>query len=280
MPTFRIIAGPNGAGKTTLAGRYLADELKNIEFVNVDLISIGLSPFDPDRGLVDAGQVAMMRISRMLQDGKEFTWETSFSGSSGVLWLRQAKSHKYQIDGNFIWVRDPLVALERVQLRSRQGGATMHPDIVGRRHAKSLAGFFNMYRPLLDTWRFFVSVDGLPVMLAHYRAARLHVRDAKMWGAIQSDAAVAIPDVNPAPWDETVLDAGDYQVERAINRAMLDAIDCAKSYHTDIAIEDAGGMKRLSPGQTRDLESRLSDRITKIDARITELTPGGNAEKA
>jgi predicted AAA+ superfamily ATPase len=48
-PQLYIIAGPNGAGKTTFARKFLPDYAKCLEFVNVDLIASGLSPFDPER---------------------------------------------------------------------------------------------------------------------------------------------------------------------------------------------------------------------------------------
>jgi predicted ABC-type ATPase len=44
-----IIAGPNGAGKTTFAREYLLKEANCPDFINVDLIAAGLSPFNPDR---------------------------------------------------------------------------------------------------------------------------------------------------------------------------------------------------------------------------------------
>jgi len=47
MPTLYIIAGPNGVGKTTFADEYLPDEVRQLEFINADLIARGLSPYDP-----------------------------------------------------------------------------------------------------------------------------------------------------------------------------------------------------------------------------------------
>jgi predicted ABC-type ATPase len=47
MPRLYIIAGPNGAGKTTFAKEYLPYYAKCSNFVNADLIALGLSPFVP-----------------------------------------------------------------------------------------------------------------------------------------------------------------------------------------------------------------------------------------
>lgn len=54
-----IIAGPNGAGKTTFAREYLLKEADCPEFINVDLIAAGLSPFDPDRAAIRAGRLML-----------------------------------------------------------------------------------------------------------------------------------------------------------------------------------------------------------------------------
>lgn len=52
-----IVAGPNGAGKTTFAREYLQKEGHCPDFVNVDLIAAGLSPFDPQRAAIRAGRI-------------------------------------------------------------------------------------------------------------------------------------------------------------------------------------------------------------------------------
>ena len=40
-----IITGPNGSGKTTFAKEFLPRDTVCLEFVNVDMIAGGLSPF-------------------------------------------------------------------------------------------------------------------------------------------------------------------------------------------------------------------------------------------
>lgn len=52
-----IVAEPNGAGKTTFAREYLLKEADCPDFVNVDLIAAGLSPFDPDRASIRASRI-------------------------------------------------------------------------------------------------------------------------------------------------------------------------------------------------------------------------------
>ena len=51
-----IIAGPNGAGKTTFAREFLPVEAECLNFVNADLIALGLSPFQPEKMAIEAGR--------------------------------------------------------------------------------------------------------------------------------------------------------------------------------------------------------------------------------
>lgn len=75
-----IVAGPNGAGKTTFAREYLLKEAHCPDFVNVDLIAAGLSPFDPDRAAIRAGRIMLSEIERRVRKGESFAFETTLSG--------------------------------------------------------------------------------------------------------------------------------------------------------------------------------------------------------
>src|SRR5260370_21495503 len=75
-----IIAGPNGAGKTTFALEYLPREADCPDFINVDLIAAGLSPFDPDRAAIRAGRLMLTEIRSRVRKGSSFAFETTLSG--------------------------------------------------------------------------------------------------------------------------------------------------------------------------------------------------------
>ena len=59
-----IIAGPNGVGKATFAQEFLPREAGCPDFINVDLIGAGLSPFDPERAALRAGRLMLEEIHR------------------------------------------------------------------------------------------------------------------------------------------------------------------------------------------------------------------------
>ena len=53
-PACHIVAGANGSGKSTFALNFLPRYAACLEFVNPDLIALGLSPFDATRAAVRA----------------------------------------------------------------------------------------------------------------------------------------------------------------------------------------------------------------------------------
>src|SRR5580698_8165973 len=97
MPTLYVIAGPNGVGKTTFADRYLPQTIKQLEFVNADLIARGLSPYDPESAAMEAGRFALERIRHLIQTRQSFTWDTTMSGRTAAIWLKSAKESGYRI---------------------------------------------------------------------------------------------------------------------------------------------------------------------------------------
>lgn len=64
-----IISGCNGAGKTTASYTVLPEILDCKEFVNADEIARGLSPFNPDSVVIEAGRLMLKRINELLERG-------------------------------------------------------------------------------------------------------------------------------------------------------------------------------------------------------------------
>lgn len=79
-----IIGGPNGAGKTTFAREFLPQEAGLPEFVNADLIALGLSPFNPQGTAFRAGRLMLEQIARHAAAGRSFAFESTLSGLTYV----------------------------------------------------------------------------------------------------------------------------------------------------------------------------------------------------
>jgi predicted ABC-type ATPase len=192
MPTIYVIAGPNGVGKTTFADTYLPDFINELEFVNADLIAKGLSPYDPDSAVIEAGRITLQRIRQFISERRSFTWETTMSGRSAAAWLADARAKGYTVKCYFLWVRDVETTIHRIQRRVVQGGHNIEPEVSRRRFYKTLQNFFQIYRPVFDSWRLFEN-DGLaPRLIAIEKAGRLAIRDPKQFEKLIAEVGVNI----------------------------------------------------------------------------------------
>ena|SRR5437867_1115203 len=192
MPTLYVIAGPNGVGKTTFADRYLPDEAKQLEFVNADLIARGLSPYDPDSVAIEAGKIALKRIRELIEHRVGFAWETTMSGKTAVNWLRQARESGYLVKAYFLWVRNPETTIRRIQQRVGEGGHNIAEDVSRRRFFKTIQNFFEIYRPLMTSWKLFQNELPGPRLLAVEKHGRLVIRDPARFAQIQREAEIKL----------------------------------------------------------------------------------------
>lgn len=180
-PNLYIIAGPNGAGKTTFARKFLPDYAKCLEFVNVDLIARGLSPFDPERAALKARRIMLEQIHSLAERGVDFGFETTFSGKTYVKVLQEVNKRGYLIHIFFLWISDVELALERIRLRVRNGGHHIPEDVVRRRFIRSLPNFFRIYKPLADSWVIFDNSGDVPKMIAIEESGKIKILDRDLF---------------------------------------------------------------------------------------------------
>ncbi|MGA2515639.1 MAG: zeta toxin family protein [Thermodesulfobacteriota bacterium] len=180
-PNLYIIAGPNGAGKTTFARKFLPDYARCFEFVNVDLIASGLSPFDPERAALKAGRIMLEQIHSLAKRGVDFGFESTLSGKTYVRFLRGMKRGGYSIHIFFLWMNDVELGLERIKLRVRNGGHAIPEATVRRRFGRSLANFLRVYRTLADSWTIFDNSGDVPRMIAFEESGKIEILDADLF---------------------------------------------------------------------------------------------------
>ncbi len=150
-----IIAGPNGAGKTTFAREYLVKEADCPDFINVDLIAAGLSPFDPDRASIRAGRIMLSEIERRVRKGDSFAFETTLSGHLYANLIPQWRKDGYHLKIIFLSLPNSDVAIARVAARVAQGGHDIPSAVVRRRFDAGLRNFRDVYRRLVDRWEWY-----------------------------------------------------------------------------------------------------------------------------
>ncbi len=160
-----IIAGPNGAGKTTFAQEYLPKEAGFPDFINVDLIAQGLSPFAPDKAALQAGKLMLTQIARKVSRRESFAFETTLSGRSYARHIPRWRQAGYQVKLIFLSLPSADVAVERVRSRAAQGGHDVPPDVVRRRFDTGLRNFWSIYCKIVDRWMFYDNSERPPRLI-------------------------------------------------------------------------------------------------------------------
>jgi predicted ABC-type ATPase len=112
-----VIAGPNGAGKTTFAREFLPREADCPDFINVDLIAAGLSPFDPDRAALRAGRLMLEEIKHRVRTGESFAFETTLSGQNYARLIPRWRAAGYRVKLVFLALPTADIAVARVRAR-------------------------------------------------------------------------------------------------------------------------------------------------------------------
>ena len=150
-----IIAGPNGAGKTTFAQEYLPKEAGFPDFVNVDLIAQGLSPFAPDKAVLQAGKIMLAEIARKVSRRESFAFETTLSGLSYARHIPRWRQAGYHVKLIFLSLPSVDLAIARVKNRADQGGHNVPAEVVRRRFDTGLRHFWTIYCKIVDRWEFY-----------------------------------------------------------------------------------------------------------------------------
>ena len=112
----------------------------------------------------------------------------------GVEVLDGTRAARLQFNQNGIiwnlWVRDVATTIRRIQRRVVQGGHNIEPEVSRRRFYKTLQNFFQVYRPVFDSWRLFEN-DGLaPRLIALEKNGRLAIRDPKQFEKLAAEAGM------------------------------------------------------------------------------------------
>lgn len=155
MPNLYIIAGCNGAGKTTASYTVLPEMLQCNEFVNVDELAKGLSPFNPDKAAIAAGRLMLIKMHKLVDSKTDFAFETTLSPKSYVNLVKLAKLAGYHIVLLYFWLNTVELAIERVKYRVLEGGHDVAQQVIRRRYHTGLVNLFDRYIPICDYWMVF-----------------------------------------------------------------------------------------------------------------------------
>lgn len=181
-PLCLIFAGPNGAGKSTLALRMLREGKRFRTFVNADVIAQGLDGQGTEAVAVQAGRIMLDRLDELVEERRDFAFETTLSGLGWRRNIRQWRGEgAYRISLVFIHIESPQQAIERVRQRVEEGGHFVPDAAVTRRYNKAHRNFFRVYAGMVDDWTLVDNRAGQFRMAARLTEKGLEILNDRLW---------------------------------------------------------------------------------------------------
>ncbi len=163
-PVCHIVAGANGSGKSTFALYFLPRYAQCLEFVNPDLIALGLSPFDATRAAVKAGRLVLERIASLSAEKRDFGFESTLAGLGYMELLKSLRSTGYRLCLYYLWTPGCDLLIPRIRQRVAAGGHAVPDQDVRRRYERSLQNLRG-YAAVMDKIRIFDNSGMKPVLV-------------------------------------------------------------------------------------------------------------------
>lgn len=186
MPHLIIIAGSNGSGKTTAAPALLKDSLHVNDFVNADVIAQGLCAYQPEKAAIQAGRIMLDTIRSLAEQKANFAFETTLASRTFSTWIPQIKNQGYQFHLIFLWLKNAELAVLRVKERVKNGGHSVPKKTIKRRYISGLKNFFNLYKPLADSWQFYdnSNAESLSLVASEINRKQLNIENRNIWSQL------------------------------------------------------------------------------------------------
>lgn len=139
-PTLCIVAGPNGSGKTTTTVQLLNNEwAADSIYINPDNIAQDtFGDWNSPEAVLKAAEEATRLRYDCLENGRDFVFETVFSSSEKLEFLRKAKDAGYFIRLFYVCTSDPAINVVRITQRYMNGGHEVPISKIISRYYKSL----------------------------------------------------------------------------------------------------------------------------------------------
>jgi len=135
-----IIAGPNGAGSTSFANAYLPAATNDLVFVNADEI---------------ARELPALSIA-----ANERNFRTTLASLAYAKKIPEWQALGYSVALIYLRLPDVETSLARVHKRVQAGGHDIPEDVVRRRFSRSWEYLNLHYKPIVNEWYVYDSVEG------------------------------------------------------------------------------------------------------------------------
>ena len=129
LPEVIVFAGPNGSGKTTITRMAKTIGI----YINADDIKKSSSCSDLEAAL----KAEELRES-MVEQGKNFTFETVLSTDRNLKLLKKAKEKGYFLRCIYVLTSNPEINKTRIDIRESMGGHTVPEEKIKSRYYKAL----------------------------------------------------------------------------------------------------------------------------------------------
>jgi len=164
LPNIHVLAGVNGAGKSSIGGAAIRQY--GGEYFNPDEAARVLREKDPTLTQADANSAAWRQgvrlLKRAIEEGLDFTFETTLGGSTITTLLMQAAERGIEVHVWYVGLSSPELHVTRVQARVSQGGHDIPEDDIHRRYEHSRLNLIALLPHLTTLHVYDNSVDADP----------------------------------------------------------------------------------------------------------------------
>lgn len=164
MPTLVLLAGPNGAGKTTFINGFLRERAEAFQFVNPDEVARSLVGSGRVRDRV-AARLVLERLNALFSVRADVVLETTLATRSHAIRANDWKAAGYRVELIYLRLASAEASIARVAKRVSQGGHDIPRKVLQRRFALSSDYLEGMYKPLVDSWKVYLSGEGVPELI-------------------------------------------------------------------------------------------------------------------
>ncbi len=161
MKLYTIIGGVNGTGKSSLTGVLKAETKDLGKIIDVDKLNIEYG----DK--LQGGKEAVKLITKCIENGLNFTQETTLSGHKTARTAKKAKSQGYTVRLYYVGLSSVDESLRRIANRVQKGGHDIPPFDVIRRF-NSRYEDISAVLPFCDEAVFYDNENGFKVV-AEYK---------------------------------------------------------------------------------------------------------------
>ena len=136
-----------------------------------------------------AARLLLTRWRELVAAGVDFAFESTLSGRTYAVMLRDAQRAGYSVRICYLWLPDAKFSLRRVRQRVLKGGHDVPAADVRRRFVPSLQNFFALYLPLADEAFLFRAAAPPPQLVARWEGPHGEILKPDIYELIRKQAA-------------------------------------------------------------------------------------------